>query len=250
VFDDPSYARLAIATTDRFRTASPYPHYVFDDFLPQEVAAGAARGVDLDDTAGWIAVDTEHNKRAYQHDESALPIVVRELLREFNSRQFLLFLETLTGIEGLIADPYFLGGGLHISRRGGFLNVHEDWNWHHKLQLERRLNVIVYLTEDWDPTWGGALELWTNDGAECVQTVAPLFNRTIVFATTGSMHGHPSPLLCPPNKGRVALNIYYYTAPPVGSRPDDPHFTRYTVQASPLARGLRDRYEATATAED
>ena len=34
---------------------------------------------------------------------------------------------------------------------------------HDRLDLDRRLNVIVYLNEGWDPDWGGALELWSRD---------------------------------------------------------------------------------------
>ena len=73
-----------------------------------------------------------------------MQLLFRSIFREFNSRQFLLFLETLTGIENLIPDPYFLGGGIHSSKKGGFLNIHTDFNWHHKLQLHRRVNVLIY----------------------------------------------------------------------------------------------------------
>ena len=52
------------------------------------------------------------------------------------------FLETLTGIDGLVPDPYFAGGGLHQIVRGGFLKVHADFNWHPKLRLDRRLNML------------------------------------------------------------------------------------------------------------
>ena len=63
------------------------------------------------------------------------------MLREFNSRQFTLFLETLTGIECLLPDPYFIGGGAHVSTTGDFLKIHADFNWHHKLQAYRRVNA-------------------------------------------------------------------------------------------------------------
>ena len=59
------------------------------------------------------------------------------MLREFNGRQFTLFLETLTGIDNLIPDPYFIGGGIHLSGPGDFLKIHADFNWHHKLQAYR-----------------------------------------------------------------------------------------------------------------
>ena len=40
-----------------------------------------------------------------------------------------------------------------VTKRGGFLNMHKDFNWHHKLQLWRKINCIIYLTKEWDPNW-------------------------------------------------------------------------------------------------
>ena len=59
-----------------------------------------------------------------------------------NSFEMLLWLEALTGIEGLIPDPYFGGGGLHQIEPGGFLKIHADFNVHPKLKLDRRLNML------------------------------------------------------------------------------------------------------------
>lgn len=43
----------------------------------------------------------------------------RFVLHYLNSEPFLDFLSKLTGIEHLIPDPYFEGGGLHQSCSGG-----------------------------------------------------------------------------------------------------------------------------------
>jgi Rps23 Pro-64 3,4-dihydroxylase Tpa1-like proline 4-hydroxylase len=88
---------------------------------------------------------------------------VRRFFWELNSAEFLLFLQRLSGIDALIADPYRAGGGLHETRSGGFLMVHADYNRQPETDLDRRMNVIVYLNKDWQPEWGGDLELWTPD---------------------------------------------------------------------------------------
>ena len=93
------------------------------------------------------------------------------MLDQFNSETMVDFLEQLTGISGLIPDPHFWGGGLHQIERGGHLKVHSDFNWHEELLLDRRLNMIVYLNEDWDPEWGGGLELWDRDMTACQERV-------------------------------------------------------------------------------
>lgn len=119
----------------------------------------------------------------------------------------------MTGIEGLIQDPYLFGGGIHSVGAGGFLKIHADFNWHHKLNLYRRLNLLLYLNSDWQETWGGALELWDVDMASCRVSIPPLINRMVIFNTSDmSFHGHPDPLMCPENRMRNSIALYYYTA--------------------------------------
>ena len=111
------------------------------------------------------------------------------------------------------SDPYFLGGGFHETLRGGCLGIHADFNIHQKMKLRRRVNVLVYLNEDWDPTYGGDLELWTRDMKQKAKSVSPLFNRCVIFNTDDdSWHGHPDALACPEGKSRKSLALYYYTA--------------------------------------
>ena len=81
--------------------------------------------------------------------------------------------------------------------------------------LARRANLLVYLNEDWPDEYGGHLELWDRRRG-CVQRIAPLFNRTVLFLTDRqSLHGHPHPVTCPPERVRKSLALYYYTVPDV-----------------------------------
>ncbi|WP_162625617.1 2OG-Fe(II) oxygenase, partial [Mycolicibacterium llatzerense] len=101
---------------------------------------------------------------------------------------------------------------------GGFLKVHADFNRHHRLNLDRRLNGLLYLNKDWEESWGGHIQLWDRDMQHCVQKSLPIFNRFLLFATTDfSYHGHPDPLTCPPHRARRSMALYYYT----NGRPDE-----------------------------
>ena len=139
-------ARLAVASAAQYQAADPFPHGVYDDFLPPSSPSASAAFPDPD-SIDWVVRDNEQNRRRYQHDETKLPALLRQMLRELNRRQFLLFVETLTGIDNLIPDPYFIGGGIHLSGPGDFLKIHADFNWHHKLQAYRRVNALLYLSE-------------------------------------------------------------------------------------------------------
>lgn len=136
----------------------------------------------------------------------------RHFLYALNSSYFLRFLEQLTGIESLIGDPHFEGGGLHQIVSGGKLAIHADFNKHTSLGLDRRLNMLLYLNKDWKEDYGGYFELWDRNMCRMERRVAPLFNRVVIFTTSEhSYHGHPDPLACPSDMTRKSLALYYYT---------------------------------------
>jgi hypothetical protein len=141
-----------------------------------------------------------------------------EILSFLNSDTTLRFLEDLTGIKGLIPDPNFIGGGVHKIMREGKLSIHADYNIHPDTGLHRRINLLLYLNENWDKSWGGNLELWDKDLKNCVKSIPPVFNRAVIFnITDDAFHGHPEPLACPSEESRISLALYYFTK----DRPDD-----------------------------
>jgi Rps23 Pro-64 3,4-dihydroxylase Tpa1-like proline 4-hydroxylase len=90
--------------------------------------------------------------------------------------------------------------------------MHADFNRHPKLNLDRRLNLLVYLNEGWAEQNQGWLELWDRTMRNRVTRVLPVFNRTVVFSTTSfSFHGQPEPILGPPDLVRRSIALYYYT---------------------------------------
>ena len=101
-----------------------------------------------------------------------------------NSNNFLQFLQGITSIkEKLVHDPELNGGGLHEIKRGGVLKVHTDFNRHPNLNLDRRINVLIYLNKKWKEEYGGHLELWDKDMSKCVKKISPTFNTMVIFST-------------------------------------------------------------------
>jgi 2OG-Fe(II) oxygenase superfamily len=249
MFDDPRFAKMAVEHAPVYQSAEPFPHVVIDDFLDRSMAGAIERGFPAADDIDWVVRENKNNIRRFQHDETKLPPIIRQALRELNSRQFLLFVETLTGIDNLLPDPYFIGGGPHLAGRGDFLNIHADFNWHHKLQAHRRVNVLIYLNPGWREEWGGHLELWDRAMTRRSRSIAPVFNRMVAFnVADDSNHGQPRPLECPSGVFRRALNLYYYTARRDGAEASDPHFTLYKTEASPHAVELGTEYRKSAEA--
>jgi Rps23 Pro-64 3,4-dihydroxylase Tpa1-like proline 4-hydroxylase len=214
VFDKDQPLEHARALAPRYSAATPFPHIVLDDFLDPAFAESIVKHFPAKDAASVLRLNANaYLKRGYRPDDlGANPC--RQYLYQFSTGPFLQFLEALTGIQGLIPDPYFAGGGLHETECGGRLEVHADFNLYAPLNLVRRINVIVYLNKDWRPEYGGQLELWDTEMSRCVTSVEPEFNRCVVFNTDKTtFHGHPQPVACPERMSRRSIAIYYYTAP-------------------------------------
>jgi Rps23 Pro-64 3,4-dihydroxylase Tpa1-like proline 4-hydroxylase len=203
---------MARENAGRYAAARPFPHIYFDDFLPLEAAEAALRDFPEPRQAKWSKFDSPYEKKLAFDAVERLPMGVRDVLYFMNSRPMLEFLEILTGINGVVPDPYYLGGGLHQIKPGGRLAVHADFNHHPRLNLERRINLLIYLNKDWKEEYGGHFELWNRDMTAAEQKLLPIFNRCAIFTTTSvSYHGHPNPLSCPPDRTRKSLATYYYS---------------------------------------
>ncbi len=62
----------------------------------------------------------------------------------------------------------------------------------------------------------------------CVRSVLPAFGRMVVFSTTDtSWHGQPHPLACAPDRSRLSIALYYYTAERPKHEQSESHSTLY-----------------------
>jgi Rps23 Pro-64 3,4-dihydroxylase Tpa1-like proline 4-hydroxylase len=215
---------LAQAKAEEYKANQPYPHIYFDNFLPIDVAEAALRDFPQPKELNWFAGKdlNQHKKLAFDTVEK-LPPSIRDVLYFLNTRPMLKFLETLTGIQSVLPDPNYFGGGLHQIRPGGLLEVHADFTYHKGLRLDRRINVLIYLNKGWKEEYGGHFELWDREVKRAQKKILPLFNRCAIFSTTSvSFHGHPLPLACPPDRNRKSIATYYYSN---GRPEEDPELT-------------------------
>lgn len=205
-----------------FHAAEPFPHAVIDGVFDAEVLRAVLAEFPTSDDPIWDRAMDEGIQvklRSQWTADADIQPVTRDLVRFMNSGAFLTRITRLTGIDHLISDPYYTGGGLNCILPGGLLDVHCDGNWHDRMAVHRRLNAILYLNEGWQSEWRGEFELWDKDMSKCVKAVEPQFNRLLVFETHDySYHGHPIPLACPEGEARKSVILYYYTSAP---RPHD-----------------------------
>lgn len=203
---------LARTSHEVYRNAQPYPHIVFDHFFDPALLDLILEEFPKPNQIKWQQFDNEREIKLASASEASFGAVTRLLLYHLNSATFLEFLSQVTGIPHLIGDPSFQGGGLHQIVSGGKLGIHADFNKHGDFQLDRRLNLLLYLNKDWNEEYGGDFELWDHSMTACQKKVAPLLNRVVIFGTTDyTYHGHPDPLRCPPHMTRKSLALYYFS---------------------------------------
>lgn len=216
----------------------PFPHMVIDDYLPQPMAEEMVTMFPNELYSRWNTF-SHYNENKFSI-ENAWPFNpdLSFFIDGINSSGVVLanaFLER----GNLLVDPEMKGGGLHQTRNGGFLNIHADFTGHpHHKTWRRRVNLIIFLNEEWKDEWGGHLELWSTDMKRCVKKIAPKFNRAVIFETNlDSYHGHPEPLKCPDGVTRNTIALYYYTeekdfkvrSTEYKARPIDPPLKRFLI---------------------
>ncbi len=235
----------------RYQRAAPFPHVVLDDFINPEAAKMLEQRFPSPETGGWIQYKHVNEQKLGKNRRELLPAEFVAVIDELNSDGFVRFVERLTGIPHLIADPALEGGGLHQIQTGGFLNIHADFTIHaHHPYWRRRVNVLLYLNSGWREAWNGQLELWPADMRRCAHKIAPRLNRAVIFNTDAtSFHGHPIPLATPPGITRKSIALYYYTH---GAEKGKPISTNYRprpedswlkAQAIALDRKLVQTYD-------
>lgn len=191
------------------------PHIVVDNFLDDNIAKSCLESFPNSTDDSWDFAndkDIEIKYRSTWESEFDVPDNIINVVRILNSSIFLQATSKALGIDKLIPDPYFTGGGLNLMKKGGLLDVHVDGNYHDASGLNRRVNAILFLNPIWKKGWGGEFCFFDKNGKECIKKIDPLFNRLLIFDTNDkSFHGLPNPINFPDDHPRRSLILYYYT---------------------------------------
>lgn len=210
---------LPIPDQQSYLSAKPFPHCVIDNIFPTD---------QLHRILSHWPKEHEHLTKN-EHEVSKGATISERAMGEpisdfihcnFQSQEFILFLEELTGINGLVFNCRRFG--LHETFPTGKLMPHIDYTICKHSGLQLRVNVILYLNQNWNHRYGGDLELYDalpKAGALPVVSIEPLFNRTTIFtmnAATPAWHGHPRPLNTPDGVTRKSIALNYFTLPEKG----------------------------------
>lgn len=226
---------------EAYQAAKPFRHVCLEGFLESSVAERLLAEFPAFDADRARNEMGEVGGKAVNTDLPGIGPAYREFYGYMCSRAFLDAMSRMLGIPDLLFDPGMYGGGTHENLHGQELDPHIDFNYDPVRRLHRRLNLLIYLNKEWDPAWGGGIELhsdprdWAHDE---VKTFNCTFNRGVIFETNEhSWHGFPR-IELPENKrqlSRKCISVYLYTRHRPKEEIAPPHGTLYVQRPLPAA---------------
>jgi hypothetical protein len=224
---------------EEFRSAEPFRHVVIDDFLDPAAAERMLADFPAFDPRKALNEMGEVGGKAVFENVAEISPFYRRLAEYTASEEFLGTISAMTGVENLMGDETFFGGGTHENLNGQELDAHVDFNYDERRWVHRRLNLLLYLNKEWEDGWGGSIELHSDPRRpeqNRVKLVTPLFNRCLIFETNErSWHGFPR-IELPPDKrhlSRKSFSLYLYTKERPAEEIAPPHTTFYVQRPLP-----------------
>ena len=224
----------------KFATGFPYRHVCIYRFFADDVAENIlADFPEFSATNRTNEFGLEGYKAVHENLSEVSPFYAK-LVYYLKSEEFHTFLERVTGIMGLRwGGESMYGGGTHENVHDGELDPHVDFNYDDRTKEHRRLNLLVYLTKDWQPEWGGTFELHSDPRKPETNRITRyemLFNRAVLMETNErSWHAFPR-IQLPENKrhlSRKSIALYFYTKDRPAAEVTGGHGTFYVQRPLP-----------------
>lgn len=238
----PEHTESVDSIRQRFQNASPYPYVVLDSFILPERCAALLEEFPPFSESNARSDNGEPGRKSVHSDVSKLGPTWKQLGEFVSSPHFLGWMEAVTGIDGLLHDPTYFGAGAHESIEGEDLDFHVDFNFHPYSGHFRRLNILIYLNEDWQPQCGGELLLHGNPTGELdgLVEIPPIYNRCVIMESSDrSWHGFRRVAA---RHSRRSIALYLYTKEALPGQEN----SRTTVYRDwPLPTDLGDRETVT-----
>jgi Rps23 Pro-64 3,4-dihydroxylase Tpa1-like proline 4-hydroxylase len=190
--------------------SNPFPHVIIPEFIEPEYYNQMKSKFPSEPNENWWKYENPLEVKYALDNLELMDDVISNVFYSLSHETVIDKFKKLFDIPELEYDPHCHGAGLHMHPRYGRLNIHLDYEIHPISNKQRRLNIIFYLNDDWNPEWNGDTQLWNNTVSECIIKSYPKGNTAIVFVTTEqSWHGVPDIIQCPNDLYRKTLAFYY-----------------------------------------
>lgn len=156
-------------------------YVAIDDLLPEPVAMAIADR-SPDGTEMRLMKSFRELKYTSKAFEKFDPIL-KDIAFALQDQAVIDLIDHIAGIEEQMPDPLLYAGGLSAMGKGHYLSPYIDSAHADSRQYYRNLNLLFYVTPDWQLESGRNLELWNDDVTEKV-TIHSKFNRLVLMKIT------------------------------------------------------------------
>ena len=234
-----------------------------DNLLPTEMVQEIFHAFELKEGA-WRLFDTFRERKYTSKSFDEFNPILKEITYALQDPEVVKVMGSITGIKSLEGDPSLYAGGLSMMQKSHFLDPHIDNSHDAKRELYRRLNVLYYVTPEWEKENGGHLELWSKDLSER-ELIESRFNRLVLMETNNYSWHSVSKVLGGSKRCCVSNYLFSETSPlgkeyfhitAYSARPEDiykkylfkgDNFLRTTLRkVFKLGLGRKDVYQADA----
>ncbi len=202
-----------------------------DDLLPTDIANSIHQAFPSVDSMRLMKSFRE-KKYTSKNFEKFLPLM-SEITFAIQDPRVVAVVERISGIKNQIPDEHLYAGGLSVMGKGHFLGPHIDNSHDGDRTNYRTLNLLYYVSPDWERENGGNLELWDSEVRRSV-TIDSRFNRLAIMETNPwSWHSVSEVKV---DRNRCCVSNYYFSADsPIGHD----YFNVTSFSARPEQRLLR-----------
>lgn len=188
----------------------PIKHIIINNFLNDTAYELIKQEYPENINTDWYKYENPLEIKFTNNNINKYPNNIKNLFYSLSNEKIINKIGKIFNIDNLEYDPYCHGSGLHLMSTNSKLNMHLDYEKHPLINKQRRLNIIIYINDNWKEEWNGATELWDENMEKCIIKSYPKKNTAIIFVTTeNSWHGVPDKILCPPNINRKTIAFYY-----------------------------------------
>ncbi len=207
-------------------------YFVLDDVLPKDIVSEIYEAFPKNENLVKKQNLREYKYVGYQMDK--YHPILEEILYAFQGKEIVKEIADICSIENILPDASLYAGGISSMGKDNFLNPHLDNSHDKDRNLWRVLNLLYYVTPDWELENGGNLELWPNGVKNDAITIESKYNRLVVMATHQKSWHSVSKVAT--DVARCCVSNYYFSKEPLTNE-DEFHVT--TFRGRPTER-LKD----------
>ena len=200
---------------EKYKNSSKINYLVIEDLLPYELACKLDK--EFPDK-NLLELRSEPQEKKYiAVNWGSKGEIVENCLYAFQDERVVKMFSKICNIKDLSGDDELYAGGISYMNSGCYLNPHID-NSHDRLKKRyRRLNLLYYVTKDWNSYEdGGELMLFPN-GIKSKTILIPTKFNTLVIMRTDNKSLHAVNKINSISSGRKCISNYYFSkASPLG----------------------------------